>query len=108
MQCPSCHFEQAEINSSCEACGLIFKKYAEAHPAPSVSLKPESPNAPAPSEWKGVSPDIENKIKSIGHEGEKKAVFGLKPVTFFLGAALVGIYSACGFWNSLSFTDGQK
>ncbi len=27
MQCPSCHFEQPDANTTCEGCGLIFAKY---------------------------------------------------------------------------------
>ncbi len=44
MKCPNCGFEQPESAEACEACGLIFAKWRERHPAPApeAAAQPES------------------------------------------------------------------
>jgi hypothetical protein len=79
---------QADSNTACEACGLIFRKYQEANP----------PAEPLPQR----DPIVSNTIDG------KRAVFALKPFHFFLGAALSAFFSAYCLWDSFSFTQSQK
>ncbi|HVZ79268.1 MAG TPA: carboxypeptidase-like regulatory domain-containing protein [bacterium] len=58
MQCPSCRFEQADGNETCEACGLIFAKWRErnAPPPPETPGPGPAPSGPEPA----AAPPLEN------------------------------------------------
>jgi hypothetical protein len=58
MQCPKCHFENAEQSTECLKCGIVFEKYARsleaAGPVPVPAIKEESvlPRGDVRREWR--------------------------------------------------------
>ena len=38
MQCPKCAFKQADNNTICDSCGIVFEKYYKYHPAKNASI----------------------------------------------------------------------
>lgn len=43
MQCPKCKAEQADGNSICDRCGIVFEKYWKYHPRPGAPERSVSP-----------------------------------------------------------------
>ncbi|MBK1701641.1 zinc ribbon domain-containing protein [Thiococcus pfennigii] len=55
MQCPKCHAEQADQNTICERCGIVFAKYYKYHPPegrPAVMPLPSNRRRAAGSHWR--------------------------------------------------------
>ena len=110
MYCPSCGREQADNHSACEACGLIFSKYAQAHPLPVLHPEDDRPkridrNA---ASWEGVSPEMTAKIKAMGKNTASVTYFSAKPTHLFIGAGLFALFTAYCLWGAFSFINAQS